>query len=238
MLTLQCLWCDHRNPAGSNFCNGCGTPLYLKPCTHCDAVNQRAAVHCRGCGEAFSFDFVALAEAEALVDEPVPAGVDLQPPSPSRDTRPVRASALAAGLLAAAAVSAFYAYREAPAAPEQFAEANVSHPEPATLAVRALLTPMTLPALSTPLVDRAVSLPIIREDPREKTSARRPRASSRGKAPAPTHATKTRKAAPAVAANRSRAVLGRSVTRHATLMCAEGVALSPACDVRTLAKGN
>ena len=89
MLTLQCLWCRHRNPAGEDVCNACGTPLYLKPCTHCDAANQRAAAHCRNCGEAFSFDFVAAAELERDLGDAIVTAGDTAPAETSQPLFPL-----------------------------------------------------------------------------------------------------------------------------------------------------
>ena len=240
MLTLQCLWCDHRNQAGSNFCNACGTPLYLKPCTHCDMVNQRAAVHCRNCGEAFSFDFVAAAEIESDMPFAVDATEETSAlQAPSRATVPLRASALAAGLIAAAAISAYYAYRESPAllsAPARVEQTVAS--APAALLDASLATPVTLPVLA-PLPDERLGLaPVVHDDRRARVAARRHAPSAGGKPPAAVHATKSRKAAPAVASDRSHALVAAASARADRSICAEGVALSSACDVRTLAKGN
>jgi hypothetical protein len=38
----SCHFCARANPAGSKFCNDCGEPLDLKPCSHCDAFNHVA----------------------------------------------------------------------------------------------------------------------------------------------------------------------------------------------------
>lgn len=48
----MCAFCDHRNPAGANFCNNCAAPLHLKPCRQCDAVNHQTATNCYKCGAA------------------------------------------------------------------------------------------------------------------------------------------------------------------------------------------
>src|SRR5690349_9446105 len=50
---LLCPFCDHRNPAGSKFCNDCASPLHLKPCKRCDAVNHASAAACYKCGAAY-----------------------------------------------------------------------------------------------------------------------------------------------------------------------------------------
>lgn len=53
MFPVQCLFCDHVNPAGAKFCNDCGSPLHVKPCTRCEAVNDQAAKNCSKCGAEF-----------------------------------------------------------------------------------------------------------------------------------------------------------------------------------------
>ena len=53
MAPLQCLVCDHVNPAGAKFCNDCGSPLHVKECSRCEAVNDRAAKNCFKCGTEF-----------------------------------------------------------------------------------------------------------------------------------------------------------------------------------------
>jgi ribosomal protein L40E len=53
-LSLQCLFCQHINPAGASFCNGCGSQLNLQPCLQCDTVDNRTATHCYKCGAPFS----------------------------------------------------------------------------------------------------------------------------------------------------------------------------------------
>jgi ribosomal protein L40E len=50
MSLFHCRFCDHDNPPGARFCNACGSPLYLKPCSQCDAVNESAATQCYQCG--------------------------------------------------------------------------------------------------------------------------------------------------------------------------------------------
>src|SRR5207344_2746490 len=44
-----CPFCDHHNPAAAKFCNDCGSPLHLKPCSRCGAVNHQAATNCYKC---------------------------------------------------------------------------------------------------------------------------------------------------------------------------------------------
>ena len=51
---LQCLFCQHLNPADANFCNSCASQLNLKPCAQCSAVDNRSAAHCYKCGAAFT----------------------------------------------------------------------------------------------------------------------------------------------------------------------------------------
>src|SRR5215831_18130144 len=49
-----CSFCQHHNPAGAQFCNDCGSPLHLKPCSQCHAVNHQAATNCYRCGAEYS----------------------------------------------------------------------------------------------------------------------------------------------------------------------------------------
>lgn len=51
---LQCLFCQHINPADAVFCNSCASQLDLKPCVQCSAVDNRNALHCYKCGAAFT----------------------------------------------------------------------------------------------------------------------------------------------------------------------------------------
>jgi hypothetical protein len=53
MFSPQCLFCSHVNPASAKFCNDCGSPLHLKPCSQCDTVNDRAAKNCFKCRTEF-----------------------------------------------------------------------------------------------------------------------------------------------------------------------------------------
>ncbi|HEY6826920.1 MAG TPA: zinc ribbon domain-containing protein, partial [Gemmatimonadaceae bacterium] len=65
----SCHFCARANPAGSKFCNDCGEPLDLKPCSHCDAFNHVAVDRCYQCGTPFE------AKQETLaVPEPTTAG--------------------------------------------------------------------------------------------------------------------------------------------------------------------
>ncbi len=51
---LQCLFCNHHNPAGASFCNACGSPMDLQPCEQCDAIDKRTARNCYKCGAEFA----------------------------------------------------------------------------------------------------------------------------------------------------------------------------------------
>jgi hypothetical protein len=53
MPPVSCSFCDHKNPAGSKYCNECGSPLHLMPC-RCGAVNNVTDTHCYRCGAALS----------------------------------------------------------------------------------------------------------------------------------------------------------------------------------------
>jgi hypothetical protein len=49
----QCPFCKHANPAGAKYCNDCGSPLHLKPCSQCEAINDQVASNCYSCGTEF-----------------------------------------------------------------------------------------------------------------------------------------------------------------------------------------
>ena len=49
MLPCSCSFCSHENPAGSKYCNECGSPLHLMVCK-CGAVNNVTDGHCYRCG--------------------------------------------------------------------------------------------------------------------------------------------------------------------------------------------
>lgn len=51
---LQCLFCNHLNPAGASFCNNCGSELHLQPCDRCGALNKRTEKGCHKCGASFT----------------------------------------------------------------------------------------------------------------------------------------------------------------------------------------
>ena len=50
MAGLACNFCAHGNPAGSKFCNECGSPLNLTLCSRCEAINATSATRCYQCG--------------------------------------------------------------------------------------------------------------------------------------------------------------------------------------------
>ena len=54
MSTVQCLFCQHLNPAHAAFCNECGQALNLRPCPQCQASNDREATTCQRCGTELS----------------------------------------------------------------------------------------------------------------------------------------------------------------------------------------
>jgi len=54
MSSSSCHFCAHGNPAGSKFCNECGSPLDLKPCSKCEAMNHVAVDRCYQCGTPFA----------------------------------------------------------------------------------------------------------------------------------------------------------------------------------------
>jgi hypothetical protein len=64
MSSSICHFCTHGNPAGSKFCNQCGSPLDLKPCSQCDAMNHVSVDRCYQCGTAFATENGVLEVAE------------------------------------------------------------------------------------------------------------------------------------------------------------------------------
>ena len=50
---MQCPQCQHENPDGSRFCNGCGTKLEMT-CAACDHLNPPGSRYCNGCGHNLS----------------------------------------------------------------------------------------------------------------------------------------------------------------------------------------
>ena len=48
-----CAYCDHPNPAGTDFCNDCGAALHLKPCRACGAEATASTRHCPACAALF-----------------------------------------------------------------------------------------------------------------------------------------------------------------------------------------
>lgn len=54
MSSLQCLFCQHLNPAGVDYCNSCDGQLNLQPCYRCGGVDLRTASKCHRCGGEFS----------------------------------------------------------------------------------------------------------------------------------------------------------------------------------------
>lgn len=54
MPTVQCLFCQHLNPAHAAFCNECGQAVNLRPCPQCQASNDREATTCQRCGTELS----------------------------------------------------------------------------------------------------------------------------------------------------------------------------------------
>src|SRR5262245_43557312 len=47
---MKCPQCQHENPAGARFCNGCGAKLEAS-CPQCGQVNPPGSRFCNGCGQ-------------------------------------------------------------------------------------------------------------------------------------------------------------------------------------------
>ncbi len=131
----MCAFCDHRNPAGSKFCNDCAAPLHLKPCNQCDAVNHQTATSCYKCGAACPLSF-GTSEATSVLPaaDPTPAcatpsGVAVAatvteplfaPPALGADWRLLRPGQLVlAGVAAILIAGAYAAYRINAATPDE-----------------------------------------------------------------------------------------------------------------------
>jgi ribosomal protein L40E len=70
---LQCLFCNHLNPAGASFCNNCGSELHLQPCDRCGALNKRTEKGCHKCGASFTLP------AASARNGSVPALTEVEP---------------------------------------------------------------------------------------------------------------------------------------------------------------
>jgi len=103
MVPSHCYFCDHVNPTGAKFCNNCGAPLQVRPCSRCDAVNDQTAKSCYKCGMELSAPATAaglrptalasnVTAASPALGEPLPFRLDfdlqqeLPKPSPSAET--------------------------------------------------------------------------------------------------------------------------------------------------------
>ena len=69
---LQCLFCNHLNPADASFCNSCGSQMHLQPCDRCGAVDKRSAKACYKCDSAFTLPAASEPEpAPVAPDQPL-----------------------------------------------------------------------------------------------------------------------------------------------------------------------
>lgn len=92
MPSANCHFCAHANPAGSKFCNQCGSPLDLKPCAQCEAMNHIAVDRCYQCGAPFAVaqdrEFAEVAASAAGASAGVPGAVERSIESASPDQEP------------------------------------------------------------------------------------------------------------------------------------------------------
>ena len=80
--SLQCLFCQHLNPADAVFCDDCGGQLNLQPCDRCDAVDSRTATNCYKCGAEFSLPVapgVDVPLTPVIVGEELPYPTSIDP---------------------------------------------------------------------------------------------------------------------------------------------------------------
>ena len=94
----RCLACRHENPSGEQFCQACGSSLYLVLCGACEAVNGAGAQRCHSCGAAL----------DTQTSDKPPAA-----PAPARISR-----GRLALILAALVVTAGFAYQYFPRSAE------------------------------------------------------------------------------------------------------------------------
>lgn len=133
-----CAFCEHRNPAGANFCNDCGSPLHLKPCNQCAAVNDQAATCCYQCGAEGAALFtrpeppllLTVADAAAVPRAPgdIGASVTAAQPAVARADPRAHSRLLRPGYLAAFAMilmmGAYAAFRTESAGPDALGVAS------------------------------------------------------------------------------------------------------------------
>lgn len=176
MPQIACLFCHHRNPVGSRYCNDCGSPMYLRGCPVCNTVDKREATHCYQCGAALPAppaeepdETPTLPQGPVGALPPVVHSVAAAPPNAqTRDARPSYV-VLACGVLAFGALAAGLDYLgrrwTRVAAFEQGAPAvNVIADAPAPLRVDPPVSaPSTatsdLPAQAQPDLPRAEAAP-------------------------------------------------------------------------------
>lgn len=194
-----CFFCDQHNPAAAKFCNACGSPLHLRPCSQCDAVNDLAATNCYRCGAACPALFTASGAMRALsAAEPAPAlvtpedtGVAATVPEPvlragSRLFRPGRLLFVAAATILIA--GSYVAYRTGskpdaiPVAPE---------PTGAKQSTPAAVSAMSPDVESNPVEPETTAA---LQAPVPAASAEAEKRSSAHQSPAPIPATKRAKA--------------------------------------------
>ena len=76
-----CPICGHGNPDDARFCNACGAPLYLVPCSRCGAMNDRASAQCHECGTPLTHRSAGQATPPgargAVASVPLPPAADL-----------------------------------------------------------------------------------------------------------------------------------------------------------------
>jgi hypothetical protein len=112
-LAASCLFCAHTNPAGSKYCNECGSPLHLRPCRFCNAINNASAIRCHACDAALPSPQAGVdaAPAQAAAEPVTEASAPEVAPTRGPPRRLVQA--LIVLLVVVAAPSAYLAYWQA-----------------------------------------------------------------------------------------------------------------------------
>jgi ribosomal protein L40E len=102
MLFDTCRFCEHVNPPDARFCNACGGPLHLLPCSSCGAVNDVTANTCYQCHSPLP----GRGKAAPEVPQPL-AG------PPKALPRPHARIILGSAILAVLTLASYFGYRQA-----------------------------------------------------------------------------------------------------------------------------
>src|SRR5712692_9107020 len=89
---MQCSNCQHENPAGAKFCNGCGTKLEAH-CPQCSHVNPSGSRFCNACGSSLTTHLHSSVSGSTFQvsssQPPAPGAQPLDPRPQTLDARPI-----------------------------------------------------------------------------------------------------------------------------------------------------